>query len=404
MTTPSPEMKILVVNCGSSSIKFQLCSMPAVEMICSGQVERIGDENAALKLKIGDKTQEIQRPIADHEAAMADILEALTGEGGVISDAKEINAVGHRVVHGGDEFSGSMLLTDEVIASIERFASLAPLHNPPNLVGIRAAIHKLPDVPQVACFDTAFHATIPEVAYTYALPIELRDELGVRRYGFHGTSHRFVARRAAELLGIHKHKINCITAHLGNGCSITAVRDGCSVDTSMGLTPLEGLVMGTRSGDFDPAILFFLADQGYDMAALNKMCNKQSGLLGISGESNDMRTLVEKAETGDDKAQLAIDIFCYRIKKYLGTYSAVLGRVDAIVFTGGIGENAAHVRAESCKALEELGIEIDPEANAGMVGRLEGEINTPGGKVKVLVIPTNEEGAIAADTYEIAKD
>jgi len=402
--TQKPEMKILVVNCGSSSIKFQLCNMPAGEMICSGQVERIGDANAALQLKIGDDTQEVQHPIEDHESAMADILDALTGEGGVISDAKEINAVGHRVVHGGDEFSGSMLLTEEVIASIERFASLAPLHNPPNLVGIRAAIRKLPDVPQVACFDTAFHATIPEVAYTYALPIKLRDELGVRRYGFHGTSHRFVARRAAVLLDKHKHEINCITAHLGNGCSITAVRDGRSVDTSMGLTPLEGLVMGTRSGDFDPAILFFLADQGYDMAALNKMCNKQSGLLGISGESNDMRTLVEKAETGDKMAQLAIDIFCYRIKKYIGTYSAVLGRVDAIVFTGGIGENAAHVRAESCKELENLGIIIDPEANARIVGRLEGEITTPESKVKVLVIPTNEEGAIAGDTYEIAKD
>jgi acetate kinase len=390
---------VLVVNCGSSSIKYQLYRMPAKEVVCSGLLERIGESRSVLKHEHDGKIERREREIADHEQGMALILETLNGGSGA---AEQIGAVGHRVVHGGEEFTGSVLITPEVIASIERFADLAPLHNPPNLTGIRAAMRALPGVPQVACFDTAFHATIPQVAYTYALPYQLYEDCGVRRYGFHGTSHRYVARRAAELLGKGKYEINCITVHLGNGCSITAVRGGRSVDTSMGLTPLEGLVMGTRTGDFDPAILFYLTDHGYDMDSLNRLCNKQSGLLGVSGVSNDMRTLIDKAEGGDQRAQLAIDIFNYRIKKYIGMYCAVLGRVDAIVFTGGIGENAVGVRASACEGLEPLGVVIDDERNQQCVGRREGGVSADHSAVSVLVIPTNEEGSIASDTYKIA--
>ncbi len=395
-------MKVLVVNCGSSSIKYQLYEMPEKRVIAKGLVERIGEPGAALEHHYADEVRRLEGQIADHEEGMALILETLVGENGVLQDVTEIAAVGHRVVHGGEEFTGSVRITPQVVKSIEHFADLAPLHNPPNLTGIRAAVHEMPKVPQVACFDTAFHATIPEVAYTYALPYQLYEKFGIRRYGFHGTSHRFVARRAAELLGQDKYEINCITAHLGNGCSIAAIREGRSVDTSMGLTPLEGLVMGTRSGDFDPAILFYLADRGYDMASLNKLCNKQSGLVGVSGESNDMRTLVERAAAGSQRAQLAIDVFSYRIKKYIGMYAAVLGRVDAVVFTGGIGENAAHVRQATCEGLQPLGIDLDSDLNQQTVGRREGAISTSESRTKLLVIPTDEEAAIAADTYQIA--
>lgn len=394
-------MKVLVVNCGSSSIKYQLYEMPEKRVISKGLVERIGESNAALEHHYADEVRRLEGQIADHEEGMALILETLTGPDGALEHAEEIGAVGHRVVHGGEEFTGSVLITPEVIASIERFADLAPLHNPPNLTGIRAAMHELPHVPQVACFDTAFHATIPEVAYTYALPYQLYEKFGIRRYGFHGTSHRYVARRAAELMEIDKYAINCITVHLGNGCSMAAVKAGRSVDTSMGLTPLEGLVMGTRTGDFDPAILFYLADRGYDVTSLNKLCNKESGLLGISGESNDMRTLLERSSEGSHRAQLAIDVFCYRIKKYIGMYAAVLGRVDAIVFTGGIGENAAAVRAAACGEMEPLGIALDAEANEKTVARCEGAVSTHESQTAILVIPTDEEAAIADDTFSI---
>ncbi len=396
-------MKVLVVNCGSSSIKYQLFEMPEKRVISKGLVERIGESNAALEHHDGDEVHRLEVEISDHEQGMALILETLTGSKGVLEHAEEIGSIGHRVVHGGEEFTGSVLITPEVIASIERFADLAPLHNPPNLTGIQAAMHALPDVPQVACFDTAFHSTIPEVAYTYALPYQLYEKFGIRRYGFHGTSHRYVARRAAQLLEIDKHAINCITVHLGNGCSMAAVKAGRSIDTSMGLTPLEGLVMGTRTGDFDPAILFYLADRGYDMASLNKLCNKQSGLLGISGESNDMRTLLERSEQGDERSRLAIDIFCYRIKKYIGMYMAVLGRVDAVVFTGGIGENAAAVRAGACSDLEALGIQLDAELNEKTIRRRQGAVSTPESSTTVLVVPTDEEAAIADDTYRLTR-
>ncbi|MCP4451867.1 MAG: acetate kinase, partial [Planctomycetes bacterium] len=312
----------------------------------------------------------------------------------------DIESVGHRVVHGGEEFTGSTVIDDAVMASIEKFCDLAPLHNPHNLVGIRAAMHKLPDAKQVACFDTAFHATIPEVAYMYALPHELYEKYRIRRYGFHGTSHRYVARRAADLLNKGKYDVNVITVHLGNGCSMAAVSKGYSVDTSMGLTPLEGLVMGTRTGDFDPAILFYLADKGYDIKQLNTLCNKKSGLLGISGKSNDMRNLGELAAKGDERAQLAIDIFCYRVRKYVGMYAAVLDGVDAVVFTGGIGENSPDVRAKICGGMTSLGIDVDPAKNQGTFGQ-EGNVSTDTSRAAVLVIPTNEEEAIAKDTYAI---
>ena len=311
-----------------------------------------------------------------------------------------IGAVGHRVVHGGARFTTAALITDEVIAEIQRLADLAPLHNPPNVTGILAARERLPDIPHVACFDTAFHTTIPEVAYLYALPYELYEKYGIRRYGFHGQSHSFVARRASELLGIATPEFNGITCHLGNGCSMTAVQGGRSVDTSMGLTPLEGLIMGTRSGDIDPAILMYLADKGMDVAALNKLCNKQSGLLGVSGISNDMRTLSDRAATGDPRAKLAVQMFCYRIKKYLGAYLAVLGRTDAIVFTGGIGENSVLVRQLACQGLESLGVIVDNGRNE-CCPSVPSKISRDDSRVQVLVIPTDEEQAIADQTYEL---
>ncbi len=395
-------MLVLVVNCGSSSIKFQLFDMPDQKVVAKGLVDRIGNEKSALIYEHNGEKVTLEQPAPDHDAGMELIIDALINpDGGVIKDIAEIKAVGHRVVHGGEAFTGSVVINDEVIASIEKVADLAPLHNPPNLTGIRAAQHAMPDVPQIACFDTAFHTTIPEVAYMYALPYELYEKYGIRRYGFHGTSHRWVARKAAEMMGWHKYDINCITCHLGNGSSIAAVRNGKSIDTSMGLTPLEGVPMGTRTGDFDPAILFYLADKGYTVEDLNKLCNKQSGVLGLSGTSNDMRTLTEKAKQGDERAQLALDVFAYRIKKYIGAYSAVLGSLDAIVFTGGIGENAPETRAAICSNLKQIGVELDMDVNQSAKGA--SKISSDDSAVAVLVIPTNEEAAIAIDTYEMSQ-
>ncbi len=396
-------MKVLVVNCGSSSIKYQLYSMPDRTVLAKGQVERIGEHGSAVQFSAGEHRHRVERPVADHEQGMRLLLESLVGsEDHTLDDLAEIAAVGHRVVHGAEEFTGSVLIDDDVTASIQRCADLAPLHNPANLTGIQAALHALPDVPHVACFDTAFHASIPQVAYLYALPYHIYQQYGVRRYGFHGSSHRFVAARTAQLLGQEAESTNCITVHLGNGCSMTAVRGGQSVDTSMGLTPLEGLVMGTRSGDIDPAILFFLADKGMTIEQLNALCNKQSGLLGVSGQSNDMRTLAEKAEQGCERSALAIEIFCYRVRKYIGAYLAVLGRVDAISFTGGIGERAPAVRSRICAGLEPLGICLDESANQATDAG-EGTISTPDSRVRLLVVPTDEEGVIASDTFEIVQ-
>jgi acetate kinase len=397
-------MKVLVINTGSSSIKYQLYQMPEANVLAKGVVERIGEAQSVLKTNGNGNAQQTNVKAADHKDAMGIILATLVADDDVnLADIAEIDAVGHRVVHGGEEFTGSVIVDEAVVASLEKYADLAPLHNPLNIIGISAARASLPDAVQVACFDTAFHTTIPRVAYIYALPYEIYEKYRVRRYGFHGTSHRYVARRAAALMGKDKYDINVITCHLGNGCSIAAVKDGKSIDTSMGLTPLEGLVMGTRSGDFDPAIMFYLADKGYDIDSLNDMCNKKSGLLGISGESNDMRNLTEAAAAGSQRAQLAIDIFCYRIKKYIGMYAAVLGSLDAVVFTGGIGENAAGVREQICSGLGQVGIEIDTDANSRAHGD-ESAISTENSPVKVFVIPTDEEGAIAKDTYELASE
>ncbi|MEI7641163.1 MAG: acetate kinase [bacterium] len=397
-------MKILVFNCGSSSIKYQFYDMPSGKVIAKGLVQRIGEKMADANQKTeSGKEIKIQMPIADHEEAIAEIVKMLTDkDNGAIKSMAEVEACGHRVVHGGDAVSGSVLIDAKLEKIIEDFSDLAPLHNPPNLIGIKASKKVLGDkVPQVACFDTAFHASIPEKAYLYALPYEMYEKFKIRRYGFHGTSHRYVARKAAEMLGIDKYKLNAITAHLGNGCSMAAVKDGKSVDTSMGLTPLEGLVMGTRTGDFDPAIIFYLLKKGYEAKDIDGICNKKSGLIGISGLSNDVRDLEEKAKAGEKRAKLALDIFAYRIKKYVGSYLAVLNGCDCVIVTGGIGENGVTMRKRAFENLEALGIKIDDAKNAVMVGGKGGEITTADSKVKVLVVPTNEEGAIAGDTYAL---
>ena len=394
-------MKVLVINAGSSSVKYYLYDMPNAEVLVRGSIERIGEENSELTHFVADACHREQAQVGNVEGAMDMILDTLVRKDvGALENLLQIGGVGHRVVHGGEEFTGSVIVDEKVIASIEKFADLAPLHNPPNLAGIRAVQRKIPDVPQVACFDTAFHSTIPKVVYMYALPYELYEKHHIRRYGFHGVSHRYVARRAAALMGREKYDINVITCHLGNGCSITAVKNGRSVDTSMGFTPLEGVPMGTRSGDLDPAILFYLGDKGYDVKKLKTLCNKESGLIGISGASNDIRNLIDLAEEGHERAKLAIDVFCYRIKKYIGAYAAVLGTVDAVVFTGGIGENAVHLRSQICSDLTQIGIELDPATNAETVAT-ETEISSDDSRVTVFVVPTNEQAAIAHDTYEL---
>ena len=395
------KMKVLVINAGSSSVKYHLYNMPQAEVLAHGVVERIGEKSSKLSHFFNGKTHTVKTKVKDVGKAMELILETLVGRDvGAIQDFSEIGGVGHRVVHGGEEFTGSVIIDENVIASIEKFADLAPLHNPHNLAGIRAVQRRLPNAKQVACFDTAFHATIPKVAYMYALPYELYEKYGIRRYGFHGISHRYVARRAAAIMGRGKYNINAVTCHLGNGCSVTAVKQGRSIDTSMGFTPLEGVPMGTRSGDLDPSILFYLGDKGYDVKALKELCNKKSGLLGISGVSNDVRNLEKLAGQGNSRAQLAIDVFCYRIKKYIGVYCAVLDTVDAVVFTGGIGENAVFLRQQICAGLTQLGIQLDRETNQTVVAK-EAEISTTDSKVKVFVIPANEQVAIANDTYEL---
>jgi acetate kinase len=395
-------MKVLVINAGSSSIKYQLFDMPAETVMAKGMVERIGQPDASLVHQYNGTRHTAAVSAPDHDAGMNVILKTLADRTiGVVKNISEIQAVGHRVVHGGEEFTGSVPITSHVLESIERFADLAPLHNPPNLTGIRAAMHSLPDAVQIACFDTAFHTSIPKTAYIYSLPYDIYEKYRVRRYGFHGTSHRYVARRCADLMHVQPSQANIITCHLGNGCSITAVKEGHSVDTSMGLTPLEGLVMGTRCGDIDPAILFYLADKGYSIKQLNDMCNKKSGLLGISGASNDMRNLLDHIAQGNERAKLAVDIFAYRITKYIGAYTAVLGRLDAVVFTGGIGENNAALRAQICQGQTQIGIDIDAPANEAKQTK-ERLISTPSSRVKVYVIATDEEAAIAEDTYELA--
>lgn len=393
---------VLVINCGSSSIKYQVFRMPTKEVMASGLVERIGETGARLKHETEQGEHIIEQAIPGHREGMELILETLTDPAvGIIKAISEISSVGHRVVHGGEAYSGSVLLEADVIKTIRDFCDLAPLHNPPNLIGIEAATAVLPDVPQVAVFDTAFHQTIPPHAYMYALPYDLYEKFRVRRYGFHGTSHNYVAERAAKQLGKPFAQTNVITCHLGNGCSITAVRNGQSVDTSMGLTPLEGVAMGTRCGDLDPAIVFYLHDKGYDCQELNTMLNKKSGLLGVSGISNDMRNLIEAADAGEERAKLALDIFSYRIRKYVGAYMAVLERVDAIVFTGGIGENNPRIRSAVVGGLDAFGIELSAAANEER-RKEERDIAGPESRTRVFVIPTNEEGYIANEAFRLA--
>lgn len=391
-------MFVLVINTGSSSFKYRLYDMPAGAVVVTGTIESIGRPDARLTQTCGGKRQQHNVRAEDHDQAMVAIFDALAQS---TPYAAKISAVGHRVVHGTDKFTGSVILNDEVIASLEQYADLAPLHNPINLIGIRAAKRHLPNAIQVGCFDTAFHTSMPRAACTYPLPWDICLKYGIRRYGFHGTSHRYVAERAARLLGKELHAVNLITCHLGGGCSITAIKQGRSIDTSMGFTSLEGLVMGTRSGDFDPAIIFYLNSKGYDLSAISAMCNKQSGLLGISGISNDMRTLADLAAQGNTRAQLAIEIFCYRIKKYIGAYTSALDTVDALVFTGGIGENAVDVRRRACTGLTRIGIEIDDAQNTAAVG-VECRISTDASRIAVFVIPTDEEAVIARDTFLLA--
>ena len=399
-------MKILVVNCGSSSIKYQFFEMPEGRVLAKGVLERIGEAESVLSHQANGRRTEIRQVVPDHREGFDLVVKTLLDEKvGALRDISEIFAIGHRVVHGGEKFAESTLITEEVIEVIRDYGHLAPLHNPPNLTGIEAAKSLLPEVPQVAVFDTSFHETLPPYAYLYALPYEFYEKYRIRRYGFHGTSHRYVAGKAAAFLEQSIERLNMVTCHLGNGCSITAVRCGKSVDTSMGFTPLEGVVMGTRSGDLDPAILPFLAqEENLNLREVVALLNKKSGLLGISGVSNDMREVQQAASGGNRRAQLALDIFAYRVKKYIGAYMAVLGRLDAVVFTGGIGENAPGVRAAICSDMAEIGIELDVARNEDPKAKGSRRVSTDRSKVKVLIVPTDEEAMIATDTLEIAKE
>ena len=397
-------MIVFVVNCGSSSIKYQLINMEGEKVMAKGLVERIGREGSTLKhTRVGKYTIDLKEDIPDHVVGIKMVLKALTHkEYGVIKDMSEIDAVGHRVVHGGERFTDSVLITGEVLQGIKACSEIAPLHNPPNVFGIEACMNIMRGVPQVAVFDTAFHQTMPKVAYLYGLPYELYVKYGLRRYGFHGTSHKYVAQRAAELMGEHMTDLRIITCHLGNGASITAIKYGKSIDTSMGYTPLEGLIMGTRSGEIDPAIIPFLMEkENMTAQQIDDYLNRRSGILGISGLSSDFRDLESAANRGDDRSQLAIDVFAYKVKKYIGGYVAAMGGVDAIVFTAGLGENSPFMRDKICNGLEYLGTRIDPDLNK--VRGKEKEISVRRARVKIFVIPTNEELVIARDTYNICR-
>ncbi len=395
-----PGLRVLVLNSGSSSIKFELFRMPEEEVESSGLLERIGEPESRLKCRLDDKDELIERRVHDHSEGLGIILDLLSGPAS--TGSRPIDAIGHRVVHGGEGFAEPAIVTKEVEEAIEDNFALAPLHNPPNLMGIRAARERLPGVLQVAVFDTAFHQTMPPHAYRYALPEELYLEHQVRRYGFHGTSHRYVAKRAAEMLRRPLEDISIVSCHLGNGCSMAAIKGGLSIDTSMGLTPLEGLVMGTRSGDVDPSLPAFLSRTAQmSPKEVDVLLNKKSGLLGLSGGlSNDMRVLLESEAAGDEKARLAIDTYCHRIRKYLGAYAAVLGRLDALVFTAGVGERSPAIRARVLEELSILGLHLNDARNQRVVG-IEADIASEDSPVRILVVPTNEELMIARDTYEL---
>ena len=397
-------MKILVINCGSSSLKYQLINMENEECLALGLVERIAIEGSKLTQKANGEKYIIEEPMKDHTDAIKLVLAALVDEThGVIKELSEIGAVGHRIVHGGEKYAQSVLVTDEVMKNLEECAKLAPLHNPANIIGINACKALMPNVPMVAVFDTAFHQTMPEVAYIYPLPYELYTKYGVRKYGFHGTSHKYVSAKAAEMMGKDIKDLKLITCHLGNGASISAIQNGKSVETSMGFTPLEGLAMGTRCGSIDPAILtFIMKELNLTIDEANELMNKKSGAFGISGVSSDFRDIETAAwENGNHRAQLALDIFSYKVKKFIGSYAAVMGGVDAIIFTAGLGENSPETREDVCNGLEFLGAVLDKSKNK--VRGKAVELNTEDSKTKIFVIPTNEELVIARDTEALVK-
>lgn len=400
-------MQILVLNSGSSSLKYQLFDSESEEVLAKGIAERIGVKGGGGRIvhqTSANGKAEVQLDMADHDQAVDQVFNLLTdAQKGALRSVKDISAVGHRVVHGGESFVQPTLVDEEIVNEIDKLSDLAPLHNPPNIKGIRACMRLMPGVPQVAVFDTAFHATIPDYAYTYALPYKYYTDYGVRRYGFHGTSHKFVTGKALEMLkeqGADPESSKIVTLHLGNGCSMTAVVGGKVVDTSMGMTPAEGLVMGTRSGDLDPAILLYLAKQlGATPDDIDDLINKKSGLLGVSGVSSDMRDVQAAGKEGNDRARLAVEIFCYRIRKYIGAYAAAMGGLDAIVFTGGIGENDSVIRERVCDGLEFLGLELDRQKNNG--ARTKADLSKASVKAKVLLVPTNEELMIARETADV---
>ena len=395
-------MKILVLNCGSSSIKYKLFDMTTKEVMAQGGIEKIGLPGSFLKLTLPNGEKKIlEKDVPEHTTGIDFILNTLVSEEyGAIKSLDEINAVGHRMVHGGEKFAKSVLIDQEVLDTFIACSDLAPLHNPANLKGVNAVTAILPNVPQVGVFDTAFHQTMPDYAYMYAVPYELYTKYGVRRYGFHGTSHRYVSKRVCEFLNIPVEGTKIITCHVGNGGSITAVKDGKSVDTSMGLTPLEGLMMGTRSGDIDGgAVTYIMEKEGLDATGISNLLNKKSGVLGVFEKSSDMRDLESAAAAGEPRAVLAENMYFYRIKKYIGAYAAAMGGVDVIVFTGGVGENQANARSGACEGLEYMGVKVDPAKNN--IRGIEAVISADDSKVKVVVIPTDEELMIASDTMEI---
>ena len=395
-------MKILVLNCGSSSIKYALYNMDDQSVITSGGIEKIGLPDSFIKYKYNGEKFQIDRPIEEHTAGVQFIFEVLTtGQHAVLKSLNELGAVGHRMVHGGERFNKSVVLTTKVMEEFAKCNDLAPLHNPANIKGVNAVSALLPEIPQVGVFDTAFHQTMPDYAYMYALPYSLYKEHGVRRYGFHGTSHRYVSQRVCEYLGIKAEESRIITCHIGNGASIAAVKNGKCVDTSMGLTPLEGLIMGTRSGDIDAGAVTFIMDKlNLDTKGISNLLNKQSGLAGVSGGSSDFRDILKGIEEGNDRARLAKEMYTYRIKKYIGEYAAAMGGVDVILFTGGAGENQWEVREGATKGLEFMGVEVDPAKNRACRAT-EAVISTDDSKVTVCVIPTDEELMIALDTMAL---
>ena len=398
-------MKVLVINCGSSSLKYQILDMTTESLLAKGLVERIGMEGSKLTHERTDTEESfvVETPMQNHKDAIAQVIAALTDEGcGVIKSMSEIGSVGHRVVHAGEKYAASVLIDDDVITALEECIALAPLHNPPNLLGIAACRELMPNTPMVGVFDTAFHQTMPPDAYIYAIPYEYYQKYGIRRYGFHGTSHKYVSERAADMLGVNLNDLKLITCHLGNGASVSAIKRGKCLDTSMGFTPLAGLAMGTRSGDIDPAIINFLAEkEGMSADQIVDILNKKSGMLGISGISSDFRDIDEAIKQGDNRAELALKVFAHRVRSYIGAYIIEMNGVDAIVFTAGVGENDIGARDIICNELGNLGIKLDLVKNK--VRGKEAIISRDDSKVAILLVPTNEELVIARDTYELVK-